>query len=580
MRAKVATPTEERPTWAGSRAVKSRREGLTDAQLSVLVTLGTFLILAPGLFWGVPGGKAIVGGLRILEGDIPYRDFWTMYAPGQFYLTAVLFRAFGTHVWVQGVAVLVLVAVAAGVLFQILRNRLAAPLEIALLITAVLVGMEWRLSPEMSSYEPILVCALLACNFLLQYFAGGGATRLVCAGVCFGIGAWFKHDVALYWTAGSAAALILSWIATDPIRPSTWLRPFRAVGLLTLTAGLVVLPVVVWIGWKAGADAWQDLVRFPSTDFPIVRGEPYPSLLPPWRAWLAWLAAIGNVGKAVPAINQSVVWIQANAPQLIFLVGVAWILAQRRKVDPARIAAGLLFLSCMPFFWAAAHVQQNTHLGTMAILSFLLGAVALNSISRNQYGVKARRLLILAFSMYAVGLLLRPALNASQVLYFWPGTRMTSIPVARGILLPRTQLEVYEPIVSFVQNHVAPTEPIYVGVARHDAIVISNQAFYYLAQRRSVSRFNELHPAVADHPEYQQEIIDAIERQHVRCVILWRFGWPTQELDEIRDRRRARLPQLGARVLDEFFRNEFDVLARYGEYDLMWRRGIPRPAGW
>jgi hypothetical protein len=502
-----------------------------------------------------------------------------MYAPGQFYLVAILFRVFGTHVWVQGVAVLLLVAVAAAMLFRILRERLGLPVDIALVVTAVFVGMEWRLSPEMTSYEPVLVCALLAIDLLLQYFAGAGATRLLWAGAFLGIGAWFKHDVAFYWTTGAAAAIVLSWIAARPNRPSAWIPPLRAVGCLALPAGAVVLPVVAWMALMAGPDAWQDLVRFPATDFPIVRGEPYPSVLPPWHAWLAWLHAVGEVGNAVAAINQSAVWILATAPQVTFLVGVVWILAQRRKLDPARIAAGLLFLSCMPFFWAAAHVQQNTHFATMATLSLLVVALALTSI-RNERSAKTRRLLLLAFSMYAVGLLMRPALNASRVLYFWSGTQATSIPIARGILLPRTDRDVYEPIVSFVQDHIPPTEPIYVGVARHDAIVISNQAFYYLAQRRSVSRFNELHPGFADHPEYQQEIIDAIEHQRVRCVVLWRFGWPTQTLDEIRDRRRARLPQLGARALDEFLRNEFDVLARYGEYDLMWRRGIQRPAGW
>ncbi len=423
------------------------------------------------------------------------------HAPGQFYLAAALFRVFGTHVFVQGVAELLLVSVAAGVLFTILRERIALPTGIALLVTAVFVGMEWRLSPEVTSYAPLIVCALLAINLLLEYFAGTDATKLVWTGVCLGVGAWFKHDVAFYLTAGSAAALILSWIATGPNRPSAWLRPLRAVGLLALRTGAVVLPVVGWVAWKAGPDAWEDLVRFPATHFRIVRGEPYPSILPPWRALLMWLGAIGSVEKAITALNRFAVWILANMPQVTFLVGAAWIVRQRHSLTPDKIAAGLLFLACVPFFWAAAHVQQNTHLATMATLSLLLGALAWTSIPRDDRGTGARRLLLLAFSVYAVGLLLRPALNASRIVYFWPDSRTTSIPSVRGILVPRQQLEVYEPIVSFLRDNVAPTESIYVGVARHDAIVMSNQTFYYLAERRSASRFNELHPRFADHPD-------------------------------------------------------------------------------
>ena len=496
----VARPSDHDLLRAGPWSILVRLESLTHSQLSVLVASGAFLLLAPGLFWGVPGGKIIVGGLRVLDGDVPYRDFWSMYAPGQFYLVAALFRTFGTHVIVQGAAALFLIAVAAGAMFTILRARITLSVGKSLLVTAVFVGMEWRLSPELTSYEPFIVCALFAVNFLMRYFAGAGTTQLVWTGVCLGVGAWFKHDVAFYVTTGSAAALILSWIATGPNRPTAWLRPLRAVGVLALAAGAVVLPVVGWFAWKAGPDAWEDLIRFPATDFRIVRGEPYPSIVPPWKALLVWLGAMGSAEKAASAMNQFAVWILANMPQVTFLVTAVWIFTQRHRLAPHITAAGLLFLACMPLPWAAAHVQQNTHFATMATFSLLIGALVWTSIQRNDRGTRARRLLQLAFSVYAVGILLRPVIHASRVPYFWSGSHTTSIPSVRGILLPSRELEAYEPIVSFLLEHVAPTEAIYIGVARHDAIVISNPAFYYLARRRSVSRFHELHPGFADHP--------------------------------------------------------------------------------
>ena len=40
-------------------------------------------------------GIVVVGAWRVMHGDIPYRDFWTIYAPGQFYLLAALFRLVG-----------------------------------------------------------------------------------------------------------------------------------------------------------------------------------------------------------------------------------------------------------------------------------------------------------------------------------------------------------------------------------------------------------------------------------------------------------------------------------------------------
>src|SRR5689334_6046278 len=46
-------------------------------------------------------GVVLVAAQRILDGDIPYRDFWHMYAPGQAYTVAALFKLFSTALWVE-----------------------------------------------------------------------------------------------------------------------------------------------------------------------------------------------------------------------------------------------------------------------------------------------------------------------------------------------------------------------------------------------------------------------------------------------------------------------------------------------
>ena len=37
----------------------------------------------------------LFGAERVSEGDMPYRDFWTIYAPGHFYLLSALMNLFG-----------------------------------------------------------------------------------------------------------------------------------------------------------------------------------------------------------------------------------------------------------------------------------------------------------------------------------------------------------------------------------------------------------------------------------------------------------------------------------------------------
>src|SRR5215469_3955467 len=40
-------------------------------------------------------GIVLQGATRILDGQVPYRDFFSFYTPGSFYLVAALFRVFG-----------------------------------------------------------------------------------------------------------------------------------------------------------------------------------------------------------------------------------------------------------------------------------------------------------------------------------------------------------------------------------------------------------------------------------------------------------------------------------------------------
>ena len=40
-------------------------------------------------------GIIAFGAVRVMDGQIPYRDFWTQYSPGQLYVLAGLFQVFG-----------------------------------------------------------------------------------------------------------------------------------------------------------------------------------------------------------------------------------------------------------------------------------------------------------------------------------------------------------------------------------------------------------------------------------------------------------------------------------------------------
>jgi hypothetical protein len=543
----------------------------SDRQLAIGLFAAAILVQFPALFWGFPGSKAIVNALRILNGDVVYRDFWTMYAPGHFYLVAGLIKVFGRHAWVQGLAAQTFIAADAALLFMIVRH-VGLPRRVAVLIGASFVGMQWG-HREVTSYETALPFLFVALDRIVAYAQGRGARNLVIAGILCGIAAWFKHDVAFHVASGIVVGLTVSWFLVSP-RPAEWIAPAGVVGRVVGGAVVAAAPVVALLAWKAGPDAWRDLIVFPATDFRVVRGEPYPPLIPEWSAIDSWIRDPLNVVKAAGSARYLSAWIEANVPQIVFVAGAVAVWLKRRELSASTTALAVLALASMPLFSLSAHVQQNTHLSSLWVCSILFGAVVWSELATR------RGLLAVAaglFVLYTAAFLVRPARQIAEIAYFWPEHAVLEFPNVAGARVARRQYEIYQPIVSFIREHVPESEPIYVGLVRHDAIIISNQTFYYFADRRVASRYNELHPGVADRDDAQREIIADLNRLNVRCIVLWAFGWPKSVMDEELAHRRRYIPEVGATTLDEFIRREYQEVGRYGEYILLWRKGADVP---
>lgn len=512
---------------------------MSDTRRAWFLGLAAFLLLAPGAFFDLPSGKLVVGATRILEGEIPYRDFWTMYAPGSLYLTAGLFSLFGPEILVQGLASCALTAAASSLLYLLLRDA-SVECRIASACALVLALARWHTGIELSSYEPAFLLAVLAWRDVLS-------GRLVRAGLLLGAAAVFKHDFAAYAAVGAALAIAVR----------------RGNPLPMLASSLVlVVPAMLFLAWRAGPEAWRDLVVFPSTDFPLVRGEPYPHLVPPTRPLVAWVSHPGGIAETRGAVLAIGRYVGCFMPQVFFIVGLTVALRLGRKTPPALVLA----LALLPLFWMAAHVQQNTHVVTMAALSAMVFATAwsTHSLSRWALGV--------AGTFHAAGLLLAPTLAVVQMAREIPRARVLDVPGAALVMVPEETHAVMSPIAAFVREKVPPDEPIYVGLARHDATVISSPILYHLCDRRPALRYHELHPGITDREDVQVEMRNSIEERGARCAILWRFGWPRNRLDAIRDRHRRAVPGAGCEKLDAWIAERFGRLNSYGEFDVCWVR--------
>src|ERR1700741_5207936 len=86
------------PTKAMNEATSRSSTGFVECITPFLVFLISLVYLCAFLRYSSlepDEGILLQGGQRILDGQVPYRDFFSFYTPGAFYLIAALFKVFG-----------------------------------------------------------------------------------------------------------------------------------------------------------------------------------------------------------------------------------------------------------------------------------------------------------------------------------------------------------------------------------------------------------------------------------------------------------------------------------------------------
>src|SRR6266542_5209904 len=86
-------------------------------------------------------GIRLYGAMRVMHGAIPYRDFFSIYGPAQFYWPAILFKTFGPQVLVFRANAAFFIGVAAVALFTLTRHANVKPTWALMPITALLLPL-------------------------------------------------------------------------------------------------------------------------------------------------------------------------------------------------------------------------------------------------------------------------------------------------------------------------------------------------------------------------------------------------------------------------------------------------------
>ncbi len=512
-------------------------------------------------------GFALLNGERILRGDLPYRDFWTIYPPGQSYVLAAVFALFGhtmkaARVYDTLVRLLIVVGV-----YMVSQRVAGVPVA---LIAAALVTL-WLGTVMFYAYAvfPALALALFALLGLIEYLRTGRLHRLAFSGALTGVTALFRIDIALYLGISVVLALSLSVHRSAGARCRSVLQPFAwFVGC----AAAVAWPFYMYLLVAAGAErVWQALVLFPATTFRAVRHLPYPQLLPNFvlfsrspREYARWgqfylpllIAVISALSLGMSRIRRRNAGWAANAE-----VSPDRAVVDHRPIDGVAITVWgvLLFAQALSRYdWIHA---LPAGIGALLTLSFLIGWLPWRNWRRWSPTAFAAAVALMAVSGVFLSVYIpQPIENLKAILQYASPFRCHST-------LERSGCAVLNPnqaqAIAFIRAQTAPDEPIFVGNRRHDLLFVNDVAFYFLAGRPCATAYHELHPGVANTLSVQQTIADDIARHGVRWIVL--VEWPPSTEPN------GSAVSSEVTYLDNWIRAHYRPVTGWGEY-MVWTR--------
>jgi hypothetical protein len=482
-------------------------------------------------------GSTAAQALRIVNGELIYRDFFTVVTPGSYYTVAWLFWLFGESLMLLRWAAL---AVGIGILLCALmvgRRVMAWPFAAAAGLLTTVWG--WFLvTPNFYSLE----AALLSLVALACYVYGAPSWRwMVAAGVATGATAMVKQNVGAYTAAGLFFTI---WASRLFDNQPDWRGRMKMSG--QFLAG-VSLPVVATLFWLAASGAgpylYESWVYYPLVKYTERFARPFPDFFPidegdPFDLWtklVIYLPAVVYplVGVAIAVLaarfrrGDRDAKTEGHALVAIAFVGVLTLLQAWPRADVPHILFGL----------------QPT---------FILFAYLLSCVWRMLKAVPGPRMAIAAIALVAA---LAPAATL-----LWKGYKRTDweyqnyfVAVrtdrARGIFAAGLEAQRIDIVTKYISEHTAPGDPIFV--------VPWASGFYFLANRPNPTRIDLM---LFEDPEAYPCLLSRLEARPPKYVI---YGY-TWDVDEKHFRDYAA-------PIDRYIRSRYAIEFSTDGYEI-WRR--------
>ncbi len=541
----------------------SQVKRISNSWIFPLMLFGAFFVyqlaVSRYLFNVYDEGLRLMSAQSALAGFVPYRDFWTIYAPGDLYLLAALFKIFGSFVIVLTTLAVCIQLLIVACVFLITRRITSQ--KYAVLSSLLLIAIFVRVEPSVDNLFIPQLLALVACIWLIHYFSNDSKRNVAILGLITGFSVIFKQDMGAYLFLALSAILAIR-VYTQPSLAvnlrRTLAQIFRVWSIYLFGTLLVVAPVLLLLVYFVPlSDLIDQLITYPTSIYPEYRALPPPALFSfvagnlsskiNWTLFYFPLAvfAITLLVLAIRIARKKEIGNQELVPLFLLMLGLLTYISVRIRPDsehlipvlvPAVILFSWLLFSLAAILKGALETRKKINFKTASNLTYVIAVPLITA-------------LLLASAIHP----LPYDRNAPP-----PNAVPLDVDRALGVYLSAAEAYNLSHAIEFIQSHVPQNGTIYVGNTQHQRIATNNAMFYFLADRQPATKYIDLEPGVATTAVVQNQIINDINTHDTKYVVLWRGGTSTEP-------NQSQYPS-GVKNLDNFIATNFVPVAHYGGY--------------
>lgn len=475
---------------------------------------------------------------RILNGEIPYRDFWAIYAPGQFYIVAVLFKIFGEYILVERIYDIIIRALIPIVIFSIVKNRSPRLISILILIISVVLIN----SVEFFGYAlyPALLLSLLAIRSHLKYFDTLQKKYFYISAFLAGVVVIFRLDVGIYLLITILVSNTLNLIVNRSDGKTTLLKIIKFSALYFILFILPLAPVLSYFLLTGSLyEAYSQVLVFPLTKLHKVRHLPYPPLIPS-------VFTLSQVRNTILFYLPIIFYLIVSIYSVIVLM-----LKKFKGIFIYELSFSLVLGSFL--FLQAMSRADTLHFIPTVLMFFLTLGVLYNSIKSKIFKYMYYCFLFLFVFVFTVP----EFFNTLKRVKYLPSYQCPNqLAKASCAMVDQSQVSAIE----YIQRNT--NGAIYVGNIRHDKIFINDIMFYFLSGRNSATKYHEIYPGVATTLEVQKEIEEQIKRESVEYIVL------LNAFEEVNEPNESSISSQ-VTYLDDFIRSNYSEVQTYGSYVIL-----------